>query len=157
MFLSSGFFDKCISFWYLKHASNVLLKKNQKQPSKVFFGKCVLKICSKFTGEHPCRSAISKKLPSNFVEIAFWYGCSPVNLLHIFRTPFYKNTSEWLLLKQLMDFTEYGYKTINQFLTVNVFLYITFLYIIWYCKFLETVKLLNFIYLSAVNSNSLEA
>ena len=24
--------------------------------------------------------------------------CSPVNLLHIFRTPFYKNTCEWLLL-----------------------------------------------------------
>ena len=25
-------------------------------------------------------------------------GCSPVNLLHIFRTPLTKNTSEWLLL-----------------------------------------------------------
>ena len=28
-------------------------------PSEVFLGKGVLKICSKFTGEHPCRSAIS--------------------------------------------------------------------------------------------------
>ena len=28
----------------------------------VFLGKGVLKICSKFTGEHPCRSAISIKL-----------------------------------------------------------------------------------------------
>ena len=27
---------------------------------------------------------------SNFIEIAFWHGCSPVNLLHIFRTPFNK-------------------------------------------------------------------
>ena len=27
------------------------------------------------------------------------HGCSPVNLLHIFRTRFYKNTSGWLLLK----------------------------------------------------------
>ena len=26
-------------------------------------------------------------------------GCSPVNLQHIFRTPFPKNASEWLLLK----------------------------------------------------------
>ena len=26
---------------------------------EVFLGKGVLKICSKFTGEHPCRSAIS--------------------------------------------------------------------------------------------------
>ena len=29
---------------------------------EVFLGKGVLKICSKFTGKHPCRSAISKKL-----------------------------------------------------------------------------------------------
>ena len=27
--------------------------------------------------------------------------CSPVNLLHIFRTAFSKNTSEWLLLESL--------------------------------------------------------
>ena len=35
---------------------------------------------------------------SNFIEIIFWHGCSPVNLLDIFRTPFLKNTSGWLLL-----------------------------------------------------------
>ena len=34
----------------------------------------------------------------NFVEIALRHGCSPVNLLDIFRTPFPKNTSGWLLL-----------------------------------------------------------
>ena len=28
----------------------------------MFLGKAVLKICSKFTGEHPCQSAISIKL-----------------------------------------------------------------------------------------------
>ena len=28
------------------------------------------------------------KIQSNFIEITLWYGCSPVNLLHIFRTPF---------------------------------------------------------------------
>ena len=27
------------------------------------------------------------------------HGCSPVNLLHIFRTPFFKNISGWLLLR----------------------------------------------------------
>ena len=32
-------------------------------------------------------------------KITLQYGCSPVNLLHIFRTPFLKNTSGWLLLK----------------------------------------------------------
>ena len=37
-------------------------------------------------------------LQSNFIEIALRDGCSPVNLLHIFRTPFQQNTSERLLL-----------------------------------------------------------
>ena len=67
-------------------------------PPEVFLGKDVLKICSKFTGEHPCRSVISIKLLCNFIEIALRHGCSPVNLLHTFRTPFYKNTYGGLLL-----------------------------------------------------------
>ena len=64
----------------------------------MFLVKGVLKICSKFTGEHPCRSVVSMKLLCNFVEITLRYGCSPVNLLHIFITPFSKNNSGWLLL-----------------------------------------------------------
>ena len=64
---------------------------------EVLLGKDVLKTCNKFTGEHPCRSAISIKLLLNFIEITLRHRCSPVNLLHIFRTPFLKNTSEWLL------------------------------------------------------------
>ena len=38
------------------------------------------------------------EVQSNFIEIALRYGCSPINLLHIFRTSFLKNTSGWLLL-----------------------------------------------------------
>ena len=38
------------------------------------------------------------KVVYNFIEIALWYRYSSVNLLHIFRAPFPKNTSEWLLL-----------------------------------------------------------
>ena len=34
----------------------------------------------------------------NFIEIALQLGCSPVNLLHILRTPFLKDTSGRLLL-----------------------------------------------------------
>ena len=52
----------------------------------MFLGKDVLKICSKFIGEHPCRSVISIKLQQLI----------SINLLHIFRTPFPRNTSEWL-------------------------------------------------------------
>ena len=41
--------------------------------------------------EHPWRS--------NFIKIALWHGCSPVNLLlYIFKTSFYENTSGGLLL-----------------------------------------------------------
>ena len=65
---------------------------------EVFLGKGVLEKCSKFTGEHPCRSAISIKLQSSFIKITHRYGCSPVNLLHFFGTPFTKNASGRLLL-----------------------------------------------------------
>ena len=67
----------------------------------VFLRKGVLKIRSKFTGEHSCQSAISINLRSNFIEVTPGHGRSPVNLLHIFRTSFPKNTSEELLLNGL--------------------------------------------------------
>ena len=34
----------------------------------------------------------------SFIEITLRHGSSPVNLLHIFRIPFPRNTSGWLLL-----------------------------------------------------------
>ena len=37
-------------------------------------------------------------MQSNLIEIALRHGCSPINLMHIFRTHFTKNTSGWLLL-----------------------------------------------------------
>ena len=63
----------------------------------MLLGKGVPKICSKFK-EHPCRRVISTKLLCKFIKITLRQGCSPVNLLHIFGTPFRKNTSGWLLL-----------------------------------------------------------
>ena len=39
-----------------------------------------------------------KNSTSNFIDITFLNGCSPVNLLHSLITPFPKNTSGWLLL-----------------------------------------------------------
>ena len=64
----------------------------------MFLRKDILKIWSKFTGEHPCLSAISIKLLCNFIEIVLRHGCSPVNLLDISRTPFPRNTSGRLLV-----------------------------------------------------------
>ena len=65
----------------------------QKQPAT-----CVLiKRCSgnmqQIYREHPCWSVISIKLLWNFIKITFQHGCFPVNLLHIFRITFTKNTS----------------------------------------------------------------
>ena len=68
---------------------------------QVFLRKGVLNICSKFTGKHPCQSVISIKLLCNFIEITLRHECFPVNLLHIFRTAFSKNTSGWLLLERV--------------------------------------------------------
>ena len=74
-------------------------KKGQRTEAVTYFlGKGVLKISSKFTGEHPCRSVISIKLQSNFIEIALRHGYFPVKLVHIFRNHWPKNTSGGLLL-----------------------------------------------------------
>ena len=79
---------------FSRNVSTISLNIFQKQqlPRGVPRKKC-FEICSKFTGEQPCRSAISIKLYSTLR-----HGCSPVNLLYIFRTPFPKNTSGWLIL-----------------------------------------------------------
>ena len=66
--------DKILSaplskFSRLAHVNVIELCYNQKQPLRG-----VLKICSKFTGGHPCRSAISIKLQSNFIKIALGMG-----------------------------------------------------------------------------------
>ena len=82
---------------YKEYPSKILSYRSSHQ--EVFLRKGVLKICSKFTGEHPYQSVISIKLLCNFIKIALLHGCSPVYLLHIFRTSFLKKTSGRLLLK----------------------------------------------------------
>ena len=99
----------------VKQSSHHIPKRSSEKPRsshpEVFLGKAVLKIYSKFTGEHPCRSTVSIKLQSNFIEIALGHGCSPVNLLHSFRIPLPKNTSGWLLY-QNRYFTKHAYSVI---------------------------------------------
>ena len=80
-----------------KHSTNTkIMKMVQIQKGKfrmscpeAFLVKRTLKIGSKFTGGHSCRSVISIKLQSKVIEITFPRGCSPVNLLHIFRKPIF--------------------------------------------------------------------
>ena len=81
--------------WILVRYSKPNLQKlTRSNTPEVFTGKG----CIKFTWKHPCQSVISIKLLCNFIEITLRHGCSPVNLLHIFRTPFPRNTSGGLLI-----------------------------------------------------------
>ena len=36
-----------------------------------------------YTGEHPCQSALSVKLQSNFIEIKLWHECSHVSTVEV--------------------------------------------------------------------------
>ena len=90
---------------------------DRNSPPQAFLKKGVLKICSKFIGEHACRSVISITLLCNFLEIALGDECSPLHLRHIFRTHFLENTSGRLLLNGSLSFrlTDYflNYANLN--------------------------------------------
>ena len=70
----------------------------QKQPSRDVLGRRCSEYMLQIYRRTQCRKAISIMLLCNFIENKLWHGCSPVNLLHIFRTPFQQNTSGELLL-----------------------------------------------------------
>ena len=83
----NGLINLSMLFWKMR--SVYFTNHVQKSRPKVFLGKGVLKICSKLTGEHPCRNVHTHAEQL----ITLPHGCSPVNLLHIFRTSFPKNTA----------------------------------------------------------------
>ena len=66
--------------------------KSQKQPSRGV----PRKRCPEDMQQIYRRTPMPKCL---IIEITLRHGCSPVNLLHILRIPFPRNTSRWLLLK----------------------------------------------------------
>ena len=83
--------------------------KSQKQPPRGV----PRKRCSENMQQIYRRTPMPKcDLQSNFIEIALRHGCSPVNLLHIFRSPFPENTSERLLLKSVWSHSESVFNTL---------------------------------------------
>ena len=84
--------------WFINFNNFICWLFFRRNRPEVFLGKGILNICSKFTGDHPCRSVISIKLLCNFIEILLRHGSSLVNLTHVFRAPFPRNTCGWLLL-----------------------------------------------------------
>ena len=81
------------NFWKLP-----IKEAYQKQPSRG-----VLKErCSESMQQTDWRTPMPKcDLQRNFMEITHQHGCSPVNLLHFFRTSFYKDKSGGLFLAYL--------------------------------------------------------
>ena len=71
----------------------------QKQPSRGVLRKRFSENMRQIYRRTPMPKCDFKKLQRNFFDIKLRHGCSPVNLQHIFRTPFHKNTSGRLLLQ----------------------------------------------------------
>ena len=99
--VATSLFSKLVkvdmAFQISKIRLNIKLAKleswsNRSSHTEVFLEKGVLKICGKFTGEKQQLGCLFKIL-DNWTEITLRHGFSPVNLVHIFRTLFTKNTS----------------------------------------------------------------
>ena len=100
---SWNFYISCL---FYRDLCVILLNYRSSRP-EVFLRKGVLKICSKFTGEHPCRRVIFK-----------------ANLLHIFRAPSPRKTSGRLLLKTVIPwFKDAACKYLTGFL-YYIFIYL---------------------------------
>ena len=59
---------------------------------EVFLGKGVLKICRKFTGEHPCRSVISIKLLYSFIALQLYWNHSLAWVFSCKYATYFQNT-----------------------------------------------------------------
>ena len=93
--------------------------------SEAFLGKGVLKICSKFTGEHLYRSKISIKWQSNF------------------STPFQQNTSGWLFLdvgdSEVVVLSSYVFLALGGVLGMRSCIWCFFLLLFSYIKCLSFI------------------
>ena len=80
---------------------------------EVFLEKVVPKICSEFTGEHPCRRMILISYFATLWNPTSALVFSTVNLLHIFKTPFSKNTSGLRLVYKAETSWNFRKKTLD--------------------------------------------
>ena len=70
---------------FFKNFETAILRSNHPE---VFLEKGVLRICIKFTGEHPCRSVTSVKLQNNFIEITLRHGVFSCKFAAYFQSSF---------------------------------------------------------------------
>ena len=91
-------YDRCsASECYRKF---VTVDEIQKKPSRGVHRKRCPENMQQIFRRTPMPRCNFNKLLCNFIEIALRHGCSPANLLHIFRTHFPDNTSGGLFLKR---------------------------------------------------------
>ena len=108
-FLKSGFTEVFVMDWVIKlwaiYDQNFGKCYNQnwdkqKQPPKGVPRKRCSENMQQIYSRTPMPKCDFKNVDCNFIEIALRDGCPTVNLLHIFRIPFLKNPSGWLLLNK---------------------------------------------------------
>ena len=74
-----------------KHSPRGVLIKRCSENMQQIFRRTPMRKCD-------CNKVALIKLLCNFIETTLPHGWSPANLLYIFRTPFYKNTFQGMLL-----------------------------------------------------------
>ena len=75
-----------------------------KQPPKGVLRKRCSENMQQIYRRTPIPKCDFNKVALRLIEVTLRHGCSPVNLLHIFRTPLTKNTSGRMLLFMVKDF-----------------------------------------------------
>ena len=100
----------CISTQFFCCNIQRWLKNYRNSRAEVFLRKDVLKICSKFTGEHPCLSAISTKLQSNFflrtrLDGYFWNKCINQAFPTQVNQPLFSRLKYFSVLKHLWSYS----------------------------------------------------
>ena len=119
----------------------------------MFLGKGVLKICSKFTGGHPCRSVISIKLLRNFIEITLRHGCIFLTYSNKFRikvlwlssTCFKELSSKKLKQLKTLDFCFENYAWHGMLTDLIVFTRERTLYLPFSYNTFKEVKFIDFV------------
>ena len=88
------FCSLCFPFWSYT-VTTCCFSGMQKQPFKGVPRKRCSESISQIYRRTPMVKCDFNKVAFNFIKIALRHGCSPVNLLHIFRTLVYKNNIQF--------------------------------------------------------------
>ena len=112
-----------------------VFRKDWNFANRIYFTSCIMKkhcflLWTKETAFFPYfyhqKQPFRGFVTCNFIEMELQHECSPVNLLHIFRTPFLKNTPEWMVMHYEINFysAELFECAINFKFYLNIFIFL---------------------------------